>query len=330
MIRIIDATLSLLDSYDLNKKAIFAFIELMGEIGIKSLQISINTYYTMEGELPEGFQYYLEVDTASYMNCIYPSHDKEDMYFFVPKEPCGKREIATYHINGMEDPFKRGNVEKNALRKVVGLDNLILGGAAAGILALKKEYDLSRLFLCPEDTYHCATAIALLFLQNKGYAVISSMLGIENKAATEQILLALHVLERYMVNKSFKGMVKIRDWLEKNLKIDISPMAPILGRRIFCVESGIHVDGILKKPTNYEPYAPELVGLSREIVLGKHSGRNSVSYKMNELQPGIKPGECCEIILEEVKYKSRTSGKRVTDDEFMEIVERVGRHEENT
>ncbi|MDD3416244.1 MAG: hypothetical protein PHY47_19970 [Lachnospiraceae bacterium] len=330
MIRIIDATLSMLDDYNLNEEKIYGFIELMGKIGIKNLQISINTYYTLEGNLPDGFQYYLEIDPASYMNGIFPSEDENIKYFFVPKQQHRDKEIATYHINDLEDPLKGEARSKEGLIKVIGLDNLILGGANAGIEALKAQYNLNQLILCPEDTYHCATAIAVLFIQNKGYGVVSSMLGIGNKAATEQIILALHVLERYMINKTFCEMKEIKNWIEENFQISIAPMTPVLGDKIFYVESGVHVDGILKKPTNYEPYAPELVGLERKIILGKHAGKNSVSYKLNELNlTGINQNDL-KNILEEVKHQSRLNGMDITDQEFIKIVERYGKNEKST
>jgi len=48
---------------------------------------------------------------------------------------------------------------------------------------------------------------------------------------------------------------------------------PIVGYNAFRHESGIHVDGILKDPANYEALAPRVVGRAHTFVLGKHSGR---------------------------------------------------------
>ena len=51
---------------------------------------------------------------------------------------------------------------------------------------------------------------------------------------------------------------------------------PFLGANCFAHEAGIHADGIIKDAKNYEPYEPEEVGLERKIVIGKHSGRNTI------------------------------------------------------
>lgn len=56
----------------------------------------------------------------------------------------------------------------------------------------------------------------------------------------------------------------------------------IIGEHIFSHESGIHVNGIIKNSQLYEAFAPEMVGLSRRIVIGKHSGSTSLQAKFSE------------------------------------------------
>jgi homocitrate synthase NifV len=323
MIKIIDSTLSVLDDACIEKEQMIYFIKLLGEIGIKDIQLSIQAYLTLEGKLPEGFRYYLLVDTASFVNQEYPKGDAQIERYFTPKKKINEKDIVTYHINNLEEPERLHHTEKDEYVKVIGLDQMLLQGCKEGMDALRKKFSFRNLILEPENTFSCATAIALMFLQNKGYAVVTSMKGIGNKAATEQVLMALHVMERYMVSKSFQVFIEIRKWMETNAKQSTSPIAPVFGEKIFCVESGIHVDGILKKPTNYEPYPPEEVGLSREIVLGKHSGKNSVLYKIDSLRPGSeRVKEHAEEILEEVKSISKQIGQAITDREFLRIIER--------
>ena len=54
------------------------------------------------------------------------------------------------------------------------------------------------------------------------------------------------------------------------------------GTNVFAQESGIHADGILKNPANYEAFSPEAVGLERQIIIGKHSGTNALVQKFND------------------------------------------------
>ncbi len=323
MIKIIDATLSMLDDLDIEKEQVIYFIQLLGELGIKDVQISIKVYHMLEGDLPEGFRYYLLVDTASFVNQNYPKDGTLIHYFFTPKQKISPNDIATFHMNSLEEPERLHQSLKGEYVKVIGLDQMLLQGCQAGMDALKKRFPFQSLILEPENTYSCATAIAVLFIQNKGYAIVSSILGVGNKAATEQVLMALHIMERYMVSRKFQVFTEIRKWMETYAKQKISPIAPVFGEKIFCVESGVHVDGILKKPTNYEPYPPEEVGLSRQITLGKHSGKNSVLYKIDCLRPGCLLARAhADEILEEVKRISKQTGQAITDEEFVNIVER--------
>jgi homocitrate synthase NifV len=50
----------------------------------------------------------------------------------------------------------------------------------------------------------------------------------------------------------------------------------IVGESVFTHEAGIHVDGLIKNPLNYEGIVPEQVGRSHKLVLGKHSGSSAV------------------------------------------------------
>ncbi len=57
----------------------------------------------------------------------------------------------------------------------------------------------------------------------------------------------------------------------------------IVGEKVFSHESGLHADGVLKYPGNYEGYDPAEVGLSRHMVIGKHSGRHGLQDRLSGL-----------------------------------------------
>jgi homocitrate synthase NifV len=52
----------------------------------------------------------------------------------------------------------------------------------------------------------------------------------------------------------------------------LSVSKPVVGERVFAHESGLHADGVIKDPHNYEGFDPAEVGLTRSIIVGKHSG----------------------------------------------------------
>ena len=84
------------------------------------------------------------------------------------------------------------------------------------------------------------------------------------------------------------------------------------------MESGIHVDGILKQPKSYEPFAPEIVGQKRKFVLGKHSGTASVRVKLSEFDIKCEQ-EHIPFILEQIKNKAAEKSGEVSDAEFVKI-----------
>lgn len=64
----------------------------------------------------------------------------------------------------------------------------------------------------------------------------------------------------------------------------VQPNKAIVGANAFAHESGIHQDGVLKNRETYEIMRAQDVGWNEtQIVLGKHSGRNALRSRLNEL-----------------------------------------------
>ncbi|AHF02937.1 homocitrate synthase [Marichromatium purpuratum 984] len=57
----------------------------------------------------------------------------------------------------------------------------------------------------------------------------------------------------------------------------------LVGDGAFTHEAGIHVDGLLKDPLNYQGIDPAELGRHHRLVLGKHSGRQAVRQAYAEL-----------------------------------------------
>jgi len=96
----------------------------------------------------------------------------------------------------------------------------------------------------------------------------------------------------------------------------------IVGRHMFTHESGIHVDGILKYPYTYESFMPDEIGASREIVIGKHSGKHAVWDKLNELGIDVTKEQLLEI-LSIIKESSESRKSSITDAELKQIAHEI-------
>ena len=102
------------------------------------------------------------------------------------------------------------------------------------------------------------------------------------------------------------------------------PMAynkPIVGRNAFAHESGIHVHGVMSNASTYEPFKPELVGVDRHIVIGKHSGEHSVRGRLDAL--GIKFPEAQMPELMETIKEAAVGDKEIDDAELVALVDNV-------
>jgi isopropylmalate/homocitrate/citramalate synthase len=100
----------------------------------------------------------------------------------------------------------------------------------------------------------------------------------------------------------------------------LPPWKPVTGANLFTRESGA-VAAQFHDPPAIEPYASELVGAERGIVLGKKSGLDSIRIKAEELGLDVPESEY-PALLEAVKRAGVKKRGLVTDAEFRRIVSR--------
>ena len=93
---------------------------------------------------------------------------------------------------------------------------------------------------------------------------------------------------------------------------------PVVGKKVFSHESGVHVDGVIKNPRNYEGFDPAEVGLSRYLVLGKHSGTSSLLERFKELGIILSREEAA-CLMEQVREKSQAARRPLKDRELRRL-----------
>lgn len=95
---------------------------------------------------------------------------------------------------------------------------------------------------------------------------------------------------------------------------------PIVGDNVFAHESGIHVNGMLKDPTTFEPISPDEVGQIRRYVIGKHSGRALLKFVLEERGVDVDEGLLAET-LTNVRAKAIEQRGAVTPDQLQGVYE---------
>jgi len=76
----------------------------------------------------------------------------------------------------------------------------------------------------------------------------------------------------------------------------VSWQKSIVGAGVFTHEAGIHIDGLLKHPDNYQGFDPQLVGREHSFVLGKHSGQSGVRAVYERLGENVAYGEAALLM----------------------------------
>jgi 2-isopropylmalate synthase len=106
-------------------------------------------------------------------------------------------------------------------------------------------------------------------------------------AALEEVAVALRVRQATLgvtTNLRLDKLHATSQLLTEITGVPVAPNKAVVGSNAFAHEAGIHQDGILKNPLTYEIISPEAVGVpKRQLVLGKHSGRNALRTALVEI-----------------------------------------------
>jgi (R)-citramalate synthase len=137
----------------------------------------------------------------------------------------------------------------------------------------------------------------------------------------EEVVMSLEVLYGVDTGIHTERIYPLSTLVARLTGIDLPANKAIVGSMAFTHESGIHAHGVLRNARTYEPVPPEMVGRTRRIVLGKHSGKASVEASLNELGYTV-TAEQLSAIFSRVKMLGE-EGKRVTDADLMAIADTV-------
>jgi len=121
--------------------------------------------------------------------------------------------------------------------------------------------------------------------------------------------------------------VKIAEFASYAFGVPIPMNQPGVGANAFAHASGIHADGVLKDPENYELYSfkelgrgePVKVETGREIIAGQYSGISGFSHIMGKMNVKFADREEASEILELARYANVESQKPLVEEELLFI-----------
>ncbi|HWT77018.1 MAG TPA: hypothetical protein VN258_20140 [Mobilitalea sp.] len=322
MIRMIDNTLTSLDRNLPSKEELHTFCELLFTIGVDAIELTVPVYQRME-YLPENQKFVLNIDFVDELE------DYPGFYRYVCRhEADADKLIYELQMNDARELVRLRALQNYKEIRIVGLDDIMCYDSYERMLEeIMHTLPKSTIILCPENTYGCASALAMQWAAEYGSNITTSFAGCKNNGATEEVIMALRLACRHKPNRNLTVLPSLTKLYEQFTDRRIGNKKPIIGKNIFQVEAGIHVDGIKKNPATYEAYDPNLVGGRTELVIGKHSGSKAIQLKLEELGLAFPGDAAVDKILNVVKYRCTKNRKSLSEAEFTELVKEVTAHE---
>lgn len=151
---------------------------------------------------------------------------------------------------------------------------------------------------CHND-FGMATANSMAGIRAGARFVTVSMGGLGERtgnAALEEIVMALKHMDGVDIGISTARFREISEYVARASSRAIPVWKAIVGTNVFAHESGIHADGVIKNPLTYEVFGPDEVGLTRQLVVGKHSGSRTIQHKFKEFGIDLSDHEANEIL----------------------------------
>ena len=149
------------------------------------------------------------------------------------------------------------------------------------------------------NDFGMATANALAGVRAGANYITVSINGLGEKtgnAALEEVVMALKCLHNIDLGIPTNRFRELAEYVAEASGRAIPVWKAIVGDNVFAHESGIHADGVIKNPRNYEIFSPEEVGLTRQLVVGKHSGSHTIIHKFREFGIDLTQSEANDVL----------------------------------
>jgi homocitrate synthase NifV len=163
---------------------------------------------------------------------------------------------------------------------------------------LAKSFDV-EIEMHAHDDLGLATANSLAAARAGATHINTTVNGLGERAgnaALEEVVVGLKQLYGIAAGINLQNFPEVSKLVEQASGREVHWQKSIVGRGVFTHEAGIHVDGLLKDPLNYQAFNPAEVGRVHEFVLGKHSGRRAVQQVFNDIGIYLDSNAACRIL----------------------------------
>ena len=198
-------------------------------------------------------------------------------------------------------------------------------GVLTPVMTRELISDLKSNFKTPisvhfHNDFGLATANTLTAIEcgaNQAHVTVNGLGERTGNCSLEELVVTLKVAYGIDLGLDTTRLYSLSKLVGRLTGVKMPVNKPIVGDNAFAHESGIHVHGFLNNSSTNEPMSPEMVGHSRRIVLGKHTGANALKSKLKEYHIDLNDEQFCKV-FEDIKALGDT-GKCVTDDDLVAI-----------
>jgi 2-isopropylmalate synthase len=176
------------------------------------------------------------------------------------------------------------------------------------------------------DDFGLATANTLAGVRGGARMVQVCLNGLGERAGNaslEEVVMALKCLAGVDCRIKTEKIFEASRVLERISGVPVPRNKAVIGANAFTHESGIHSNGIMRDSRTFEPglMSPEMVGHRRQLVVGKHAGRQGISQALSEA--GLHPTRAeLEEIVQQIRSAS-SRGKKLLSPDLFAIAEMV-------
>jgi len=163
---------------------------------------------------------------------------------------------------------------------------------------LRRRTDL-EIEMHAHDDLGLATANTLAAVRAGATHVNTTVNGLGERAGNapfEEVVMGLGRFFGIDTGIDLKGFPAISELVAKASGRPVPWQKSVVGEGAFTHEAGVHIDGLLKHPDNYQGFDPSIVGRQHRFVVGKHSGTSGVQAVLASLGEAVSDGEARSLL----------------------------------
>lgn len=191
---------------------------------------------------------------------------------------------------------------------------------------LRRETDL-EIEMHAHDDLGLATANTLAAVHAGASHVNTTVNGLGERAGNaplEEVVLGLRRCYGIETGVDLRQLPALSEMVASASGRPVPWQKSIVGEGAFTHEAGVHVDGLLKHPDNYQGFDPRIVGRQHRFVLGKHSGKVGVQAVFSAFGEQVSDDEAI-LLLAFVRDFVHAAKRSPSSDELLTMLGDVRR-----